>query len=93
VIHHTLEVITSNISLPQGKGVLSFEFLAAKAEKQSQNKPTGGTGRLLINGEEAGQARLSPQGGGGWSQALGIGRSFGFAMSSAFQSQFPFSGT
>ncbi|MFA5058403.1 MAG: arylsulfatase [Opitutaceae bacterium] len=87
------EVIASKIRVPRGNVVLSYEFIKEGVKEGSiWGEICSGTGRLLVNGQAVGEAKLSGVIGsyfGSW----GIGQAFGSPVSDAFQPPFRFTGT
>lgn len=97
-LNGTREMIASEIELPPGKVVLTFEFIHEGASKSSvPYHPTvsSGMGRLFINGKVAGQKKLTVAFGGaaGYAASLGIGQAFGSPVSAFFRPPFKFIGT
>ncbi|AYH42915.1 arylsulfatase [Azoarcus sp. DN11] len=82
--------LVSSIALPHGKVELGFEFLA------DGRKPLGGgTGRLTINGQPAGETHFASFGGfrGSDTETLDIGEETGSPVSQAYATPYRFSGT
>ncbi len=95
------EVLASNTRIPRGKVSLTYEFSKESDAKLKSYwgwplvEVSSGTGRLFINGQPAGEAKISgatvyPHLAPG---SLGIGQEFGSPVSNAFVPPFKFSGT
>ena len=90
------QIITSDIPLPQGADVLAFEFTqesVAKSDNALAGDTSLGTGRLFINGQAAGQGKLTQALDFGYSRSLGVGEAFGSPVSDAFRPPFGFTGS
>jgi arylsulfatase len=87
------EVIASDIPVPRGKVVLAFEFAQDSVGKTPPGQGPSGIGRLFVNGQAVGNAKLSQPLGFLWSQSLGIGQEFGSPVSDGLQPPFKFTGT
>jgi arylsulfatase len=80
--------ITSNRPLPTGKVQLAFEY----AQQQGGDLAAGGTGRLFINGQAAGEGRIDKLVPAHFSgtETLDIGMDLGSVVSQAYHQEAPF---
>ena len=89
--------VTSTVALPHGEQHLAYEFVrdkpwSANAATADFFKGDAGTARLYVNGQLAGQAKLS-SGGVALNGYLGIGQAYGSPVTPTFQPPFKFTGT
>lgn len=88
-------LITSGGPVRPGPATLVFEYTAERDVKIGPwgRKITAGTGRLFIDGEMVGEAKLTDASQSAYFVSLGIGRAFGSPVSDHFRPPFAFSGT
>jgi len=82
------EVITSNLPIPEGKVELVYEYT-----RENPAPWGGGTGRLFINGQPAGEGKLSRVGTPSYLGTFGVGRQYGSPVSPDYEVPFGFTGT
>ena len=82
--------------MPRGDVVLTYEFTKERSVKKTWwGETCSGTGRLIVNGQPVGEAKItgailaSHQGPG----SMGIGQAFGSPVRDAFQPPYRFTGT
>ena len=83
--------ITSNRPLPTGKVNVAFEY----TQQQGGDLTAGGTGRLLINGQPAGEGRIEKVAPARFSatETMDIGMDLGAVVSEAYHHEAPFAFT
>jgi len=82
------EVITSDIPVPAGKVELAYEYT-----RENPAPWGGGTGRLFINGQLAGEGKLTRVGTPSYLGTFGVGRQYGSPVSPEYEVPFSFTGT
>jgi len=94
-LNDTHAVITSTAPVPDGKVTLVFEYTKEKDLKAGPwgRKITAGTGRLFIDGQAVGEAKMTDASQSAYFASLGVGQAFGSPVSNNFRPPFKFSGT
>jgi arylsulfatase len=85
------ETIVSNATLPEGRVVATFEFVAGQRAQEAW-MPATGEGRLSINGRPVGNGQLTLKPSPLYYGSLGVGRAFGSSVSPNFEPPFAFTG-
>ena len=90
------ELVRSDVPLPAGPCTVAFEFRTRGAPQIARGLGSPGVGRLYINGKKVGEAEIAKTTPICFSltgEGLCIGYDSGIAVSDAYRSPFPFTGT
>ena len=87
---HSREVIEAGDPLPSGKVHVVYEFRASPSGDAKTLAPSGGHGRLYVNGRLEGEGDLSSF--GNFGETFDVGNDLGSPVSDAYETPFTFSG-